>query len=234
MPAPAIFVLSLVAVTGAHAADCAFRADPDAFLERQSRSIRELYMRTMAIPGKAGVRRTVAASELPRRNFIDDEIFGALAQAGVPAAALSSDEEFVRRITLDLAGLPRYADDPSAPDTGSTGNGGGASIVDMGAFERMATPAGNCADAPSLLAGSDRWRHPRPVRAQPCRSRAGVAPLSRSDPGNVAGDAAFLRGVVARIWRHCIRDAGRTDADEPALHLRHHQGVRRALLPVFP
>jgi hypothetical protein len=41
---------------------------------------------------------------MPRRNFIDDEIFNKLASLGVKPAPLSSDEEFVRRIHLDLTG----------------------------------------------------------------------------------------------------------------------------------
>ncbi|MGQ0628909.1 MAG: choice-of-anchor Q domain-containing protein, partial [Phycisphaerales bacterium] len=56
-------------------------------------------------------------------------------------------------LTIDLAGLPRLADDPGAPNTGTTGNGGSA-IVDMGAHERSTTPSDTCADAPTLLAGS--------------------------------------------------------------------------------
>lgn len=39
-----------------------------------------------------------------RVNFIDDEIFGAMEQAGIPSAPLAGDEEFLRRVTLDLTG----------------------------------------------------------------------------------------------------------------------------------
>jgi hypothetical protein len=39
-----------------------------------------------------------------RNNFIDDHIFNRLQAEGVPAAALSGDEEFLRRVTLDLTG----------------------------------------------------------------------------------------------------------------------------------
>src|SRR5207249_2432249 len=46
----------------------------------------------------------VDASSLPRRNFIDDEIFNKLASLGVQSAPLSTDEEFYRRVTLDLTG----------------------------------------------------------------------------------------------------------------------------------
>ena len=44
------------------------------------------------------------APKLPRRNFIDEHIFGKMEREGVPAAPRSSDEEFLRRVTLDLTG----------------------------------------------------------------------------------------------------------------------------------
>lgn len=45
-----------------------------------------------------------AAAELPRKNFIDDHIFSKIAKDRVPHAPLASDEEFLRRVTLDLSG----------------------------------------------------------------------------------------------------------------------------------
>ncbi|HUU33220.1 MAG TPA: DUF1549 domain-containing protein, partial [Vicinamibacterales bacterium] len=48
---------------------------------------------------------------VPRRNFIDDIVFARITKDGVPHAALSSDDEFVRRIYLDVTGLP-----PSSAD----------------------------------------------------------------------------------------------------------------------
>src|SRR5438132_3839685 len=39
-----------------------------------------------------------------RKNFIDDYIFGKLEKDGIPHAPLSTDEEFFRRIHLDLWG----------------------------------------------------------------------------------------------------------------------------------
>lgn len=41
---------------------------------------------------------------MPRRNFIDEYIFGKMERDGIPHAALSSDYEFLRRVTLDLTG----------------------------------------------------------------------------------------------------------------------------------
>jgi hypothetical protein len=43
-------------------------------------------------------------AEAPHRNFIDDHIFGKMKADKVPPAPLSSDTEFLRRVTLDLTG----------------------------------------------------------------------------------------------------------------------------------
>lgn len=54
-------------------------------------------------------RRGAAPPVLPpnfiqRRNFIDDEIFGKMAADGIRPTVLAPDEEFLRRVTLDLTG----------------------------------------------------------------------------------------------------------------------------------
>ena len=46
----------------------------------------------------------VAAQPVPRKNFIDDHIFGKMSVDRVPHAPLASDEEFFRRIHIDLTG----------------------------------------------------------------------------------------------------------------------------------
>jgi hypothetical protein len=54
---------------------------------------------------------TVDASTIPRKNFIDDSIFGRMATAGIRSAPLASDIEYLRRVTLDLTGrIPSAAD----------------------------------------------------------------------------------------------------------------------------
>ena len=46
-----------------------------------------------------------------KKNYIDDYIFGKMAQDGIAHAGLSSDTEFLRRVTLDLTGrLPQVED----------------------------------------------------------------------------------------------------------------------------
>src|SRR6266850_5782383 len=56
--------------------------------------------------------RAAAKSEpVPHRNFIDDRIFGKMEKDGVPHAPLATDQEFFRRVTLDLTGrIPVAAD----------------------------------------------------------------------------------------------------------------------------
>lgn len=64
---------------------------------------------TDAIAPKADPAR--AARPVPRRTFIDELVFARLANAGIPHAPLSGDDEFVRRVYFDVTGLP-----PSAAD----------------------------------------------------------------------------------------------------------------------
>src|SRR5262245_155950 len=50
--------------------------------------------RTTAAFQQAG---PVLSGNVPRRNFIDEQIFGRTDRDGVPHAALAGDEEFIRR-----------------------------------------------------------------------------------------------------------------------------------------
>ena len=97
--------------------DCTYRANPDAFLDQQTRAARQVFERTnqavarASRPGGGKKFDAVPASSLPPRSFIDEEIFGTLAAKNVPSAAMSTDEEFIRRVTLDLTGkLPTPAE----------------------------------------------------------------------------------------------------------------------------
>jgi len=45
------------------------------------------------------------SSAIPRKNYIDEHIFGRMERDKIPHAALASDEEFVRRAYLDATGL---------------------------------------------------------------------------------------------------------------------------------
>ena len=47
----------------------------------------------------------VASSRTPRFNFIDEHVFTKLERLGIQPSALSADEEFLRRVYLDVAGV---------------------------------------------------------------------------------------------------------------------------------
>jgi hypothetical protein len=102
--------------------NCTFQADPSAFLLRETRARKAVFDRAAAFDVKlSGSIRTLSSAtspddqflfdSIPHVNFIDDEIFGKMASANVPPPLLSTDEEFFRRITLDLTGrIPSSAD----------------------------------------------------------------------------------------------------------------------------
>src|SRR5262245_30091600 len=48
----------------------------------------------------------VASAPMPRKNFIDEYIFSRMERDGIRPAPLSSDLEFLRRVTFDLTGSP--------------------------------------------------------------------------------------------------------------------------------
>ena len=45
-----------------------------------------------------------SSGPIPRRNYVDEQIFGRMERDKIPHAAVSSDEEFVRRVYLDATG----------------------------------------------------------------------------------------------------------------------------------
>ncbi len=78
--------------TPASAANCTFRQDPDEFLARETRARDGVNDRVLKFSRamRSGEGRTVPAAQIPRRNFIDDEIFGGMQALQVPSARLSS------------------------------------------------------------------------------------------------------------------------------------------------
>ncbi len=117
MRAWTLFAIALFAAGGAsrgddeivtlQAADCTFHAD-------QVRSAPEMWHRLSQIAEAVAPSATASgrhrASNPPKgdpfiaRNFIDTEIFGKMVRDGVIWTSRSSDEEFLRRVTLDLTG----------------------------------------------------------------------------------------------------------------------------------
>ena len=85
----AAFLSCALLAPSAGAWDCSFKADPDRFLAQESR-VRFAIHNTakLARPTRSAA---VDPADIPRRNFIDNFIFDAMAQQGVKSAPLSSD-----------------------------------------------------------------------------------------------------------------------------------------------
>jgi hypothetical protein len=95
--------------------NCTFLADRDSFLQHDLRARLAVHNRVTALDSsRASASFAAAASTtaaLKRNSFIDDEIFNKLDAMGVAPAPLSTDEEFFRRINLDITGrIPSPAD----------------------------------------------------------------------------------------------------------------------------
>jgi hypothetical protein len=88
--------------------DCTYLQNPDEFrikpVDRYAfRSATTARMAAYASPSAVDAT-TVDPNAIPRKNLIDNEIFGRMAAAGIPSAPLATDTEFLRRVTLDLTG----------------------------------------------------------------------------------------------------------------------------------
>lgn len=122
IPLTALFCLGLQAQDSiptdtASGANCTFKSNPSKFLDHQSRTyagIRNTLStldKTRKMSAAAGQPATLDPSMAPRTGFIDDEIFNAMTAAGAQAAPISGDEEFFRRINLDLVGRTPVSSD---------------------------------------------------------------------------------------------------------------------------
>jgi len=85
--------------------NCSFRNDPATAELLAARARRGAYEQALRVTRALGARQASdVASAPPRANFIDDHIFDRLQAEGIAPAALAGDEEFLRRVTLDLTG----------------------------------------------------------------------------------------------------------------------------------
>ena len=89
-----------------HADDCSYVKSPGDFTNatiRHRTSVSQLTEAVAARFEREGVA-LVPPQNMPRKNFVDDLIFDKMQSAGVESAPACSDEEFLRRVTLDLGG----------------------------------------------------------------------------------------------------------------------------------
>src|SRR5689334_21986486 len=86
--------------------NCTFKASPERYLSGRYRAWNDASQRAQQFQKSASIAKAAVAADdpIPHRNFIDDEIFDRLATNNVKSARLTSDEEFFRRINLDLTG----------------------------------------------------------------------------------------------------------------------------------
>jgi hypothetical protein len=114
-----VLILATGLLSTAANQDCIFLKEPGQFttsLERMHKAQSDLTTRvsmyvSRAMLGDQPTIKTLDATTIPHKNFIDDAIFGAMGAAGIRSAPLASDGEYLRRVTLDLTGrIPSGAD----------------------------------------------------------------------------------------------------------------------------
>src|SRR5438128_615462 len=107
-----ILIAASAILLAAAKGDCVFLRNPDEFMlntERLRKADSDLTSRiamyvSSALTADQPTAQTLNPAAAPRKNFIDDAIFGRMAAAGIQAAPIVSDSEFLRRVTLDLTG----------------------------------------------------------------------------------------------------------------------------------
>ncbi len=93
--------------------DCSYLKAPENYRGIQSRHREAVSRTTEALRGssaQAGLS-LVGASDAPRKNVIDDILFGRMERDGIASAPLCTDEEYMRRVSLDLTGRIPSPDD---------------------------------------------------------------------------------------------------------------------------
>ncbi len=94
--------------------NCSYLQEPEAIREAQMRHRRTISRTTEEFAQRQSVDATLHLTnpgEIPRKNFVDDILFGRMQRDGVQSAPLCSDTEYLRRVTLDLTGrIPKPED----------------------------------------------------------------------------------------------------------------------------
>ena len=95
--------------------DCSFLKDPEgikeAMAEHRELVSRSTEMLATAVAGEETQAVLVPPQDIPRKNFIDNILFDRMQRDNVMSAAICADEEFIRRVHLDITGRIPSADD---------------------------------------------------------------------------------------------------------------------------
>ena len=92
---------------GVSSADCTFLNKPEEFLRKPEQRWQEISGWTARVAPSSAAADTIPIS---RKNFIDEYIFGRMERDGIQPAPISGDQEFLRRVYLDLTGRIPSAD----------------------------------------------------------------------------------------------------------------------------
>jgi hypothetical protein len=90
-------------------ADCTYLDNPDEFLEAPEERWRDVsgWTEGVALTKEPTLHRyamNTDGASMPRKNLVDEYIFGRMERDGVWPAPLADDQEFLRRVYLDLTG----------------------------------------------------------------------------------------------------------------------------------
>ncbi len=93
--------------------DCSYLRNPDKFTDQIAKHREAVAHETERLSAMRELNsdlKLVPPQDMPRLNFIDNILFDKMAKDSVMSAPLCSDEEFMRRVTLDLTGRIPSAD----------------------------------------------------------------------------------------------------------------------------
>ncbi|MFN0086266.1 MAG: DUF1549 domain-containing protein [Blastocatellia bacterium] len=96
--------------------DCSYLQDPEkykeALAEHREEISRSTEMISQALMAESAAPAALVPSQnIPRKNLIDNILFDRMARDNVMSAAICTDEEFIRRATLDVTGRIPSADE---------------------------------------------------------------------------------------------------------------------------
>ncbi len=99
--------------TGVLIDDCSYIKSPDDYRDVAVRHRNAVSQMTEEVAARFSIEGTqlVPPQDIPRKNVIDNLIFGKMQNAGIQSAPLCTDEEFIRRVYLDLTGRIPSAQD---------------------------------------------------------------------------------------------------------------------------